>query len=143
MIKDFVHVGISVINIEKSVQFYTEVMGMEIDYKAYHAGAKASKVVNVDNAELNICVMKKGFFKLELIDYGNEEKKESYYKDQDSPGLIHIAFRTSDVDEDYNKIKSMGYEFNSQPMVTRENGPKICYFRGPDNVIIELFEEVN
>lgn len=32
MIKDFVHVSVSVINIEKSVQFYTEVMGMEIDY---------------------------------------------------------------------------------------------------------------
>jgi len=27
-------------------------------------------------------------------------------------------------------------------MVTREDGPKICYFRGPDNVIIELYEVV-
>ena len=143
MIKDFEHVSISVINIEKSVQFYTKVMGMEIDYKVHHVGDKISKVVNIDNAELNICVVKKGGVRLELIDYGNKEKKEFYYKDQDSPGLIHIAFRASDVDEEYNKIKSMGYEFNSQPMVTRENGPKICYFRGPDNVIIELFEEVN
>lgn len=143
MIKDFEHVSVSVINIKKSVQFYTEVMGMEIDYKAHHVGDRISKVVNVDNAELNVCVMRKGSFKLELIDYGSEEKKEFSYKDQDSPGLIHIAFRVSDVDEEYNKIKLMGYEFNSQPMVTRENGPKICYFRGPDNVIIELFEEVN
>jgi hypothetical protein len=26
-------------------------------------------------------------------------------------------------------------------MVARENGPKITYFKGPDNVIIEIFEK--
>jgi hypothetical protein len=26
-------------------------------------------------------------------------------------------------------------------MVARENGPKITYVKGPDNVIIELFEK--
>ena len=143
MIKDFVHVSIGVINLEKSVQFYTEVMGMKVDYRAYHVGDKISKVVNVENAELNICVVKKGGCRFELIDYGNEKKKGLNYKEQDSPGLIHVAFRVSDIDKEYKKIKSMGYEFNSPPMVTRENGPKICYFKGPDNVIIELYEVVN
>ena len=35
------------------------------------------------------------------------------------------------------------YEFNSPPMVTRENGPKIAFFRGPDNVIIELYQKAD
>jgi hypothetical protein len=26
-------------------------------------------------------------------------------------------------------------------MVARENGPKITYFEGPDNVVIEIFEK--
>jgi len=142
MIQEFVHVGISVFDLEKSVKFYSEVMGMEIDYKAYHEGEKISSVVNVDEAVLNICVVKKGQVRIELIDYGNSEKKVVEYKDQDSPGLIHLSFIVSDVDAEYRRIKSLGYEFNSEPMVTREDGPKICYFRGPDNVIIELYEVV-
>jgi catechol 2,3-dioxygenase-like lactoylglutathione lyase family enzyme len=140
MIQEFVHVGVSVFDLEESVRFYTHVMGMELDYRAYHKGDKISQVVDVMDAELNICVVKKGEVRVELIDYGNDEKKIKEYKDQDSPGLIHLSFRVSDVDEEYRRIKSMGYQFNSEPMVTRENGPKICYFRGPDNVVIELYE---
>jgi catechol 2,3-dioxygenase-like lactoylglutathione lyase family enzyme len=142
MVNDFLHVAIGVIDLEKSVYFYTNVMGMEIDYRAYHDGEKISEVVGVKDARLDICVLKKGNTKLELIDYGNNEKKQIRYKNQDIPGLIHIAFSVDDVDAEYSRIKTLGYDFNSQPMVTRENGPKICYFRGPDNITIELFETI-
>lgn len=142
MIQEFVHVGISVFDLEKSVRFYTEVIGMEIDYRAKHRGEKISRVVDVKDAELDVCVVKKDNVRIELIDYGNAAKKKVEYKDQDSPGLIHLAFKVADVDEVYRKLKQMGYGFNSEPMVTRENGPKICYFRGPDNVIMELYEVV-
>ena len=60
---------------------------------------------------------------------------------QDEMGLIHIAFLVDDVDQEYERIKRLGFEFHAPPMVTGENGPKIIYFRGPDNVIIEIFEK--
>lgn len=142
MVINLHHTGVSVRDLEKSIKFYTEVMGMEIDYRAYHKGDRVSKVVDITDAELDVCVVKRGEVRLELIDYRNKEKKDSSYKDQTSPGLIHIAFTVADIDKEYEKIKSMGYIFNSPPMVTRVNGPKICYFRGPDNVIIELYEKV-
>jgi glyoxylase I family protein len=140
MIQDFVHVGISVFDLEASVRFYTEVLGMQVDYRAHHSGDRISRVVDVQNAELNICVVRKGGMRLELIDYGNAGKKIRQCKDQDSPGLIHLALKVSDVDGEYRRLKSMGYQFNSPPMVTRDSGPKICYFRGPDNVVMELYE---
>ena len=45
------------------------------------------------------------------------------------------------VEKSYQEISALGYEFNSAPMVTRENGPKIAFFKGPDNVIIELYQK--
>jgi glyoxylase I family protein len=140
LVEEIVHIGVSVFDLEKSVQFYRDVVGMEIEYRAYHEGEKISKVVDVADATLNICVLKKGGVRLELIDYGQAEKKTTAYKDQSTPGLIHIAMKVSDVEEVYNRMKALGYGFNSEPMVTRENGPKICYFRGPDNVVMELYE---
>ncbi len=142
MIEKFYHVGISVVNLEESIKFYTKVMEMEIDYIAYHSGKKISRVVDVENAVLNICVVKKDIVRIELIEYENKEKENLYYKEQYEPGLIHIAFLVSDIDKEYDRIKSMGYVFYSPPMITRENGPKICYFKGPDNVIIELYEKI-
>jgi lactoylglutathione lyase len=144
MIKNLLHVGIGVRDLEKTVKFYTELMGMEILGSAYNIGEAISRVVGVDDAELVVCHVGKGNLRLELIDYKNDKKKaRSRYKDQDEPGILHIAFTVSDIDKEYEKIKAHGYEFNSPPMVARENGPKICYFKGPDDVIIELFEDKN
>jgi len=142
MVREILHIGIGVFDLETSVRFYRDVVGMEIEYRAHHDGERISRVVDVPDAKLDICVLRKGSVRLELIDYGKPEKKQVAYKDQSTPGLIHIAMKVSDVDEAYRRMKAMGYGFNSEPMVTRENGPKICYFRGPDNVVMELYEVV-
>ena len=140
-VEEIVHIGVSVFDLGKSVRFYEEVVGMEIEYRAHHQGEKISRVVDVPDATLDICVLRKGAVRLELIDYGKPEKKQIVaYKDQSTPGLIHIAMKVADVEEAYRRMKALGYDFNSEPMVTRENGPKICYFRGPDNVVMELYE---
>jgi glyoxylase I family protein len=142
MIEDLLHVGIGVKDIKNTIHFYKNIMGMDIEYNAHNMGKQISKVVGVKDAELQVCVMKKGNIRIELIDYGNNSNKtKSGYKCQDELGLLHIAFRVKDIDNEYKRIKSMGYEFNSPPMICRKRGPKICYFKGPDNVIIELYEK--
>ena len=145
MATDYLHVGISVRNLNESVKFYTEVLGMEEGLRTRHKGDKVSRVVAVEDAEVDVCYVTKGQHRLELIEYKNKDqaKLNTTYKSQDDPGLVHIAFIVDDVDEAYRKIKGLGYEFNSAPMVTRENGPKIAFFRGPDNVIIELYQKAD
>ena len=145
MVNDFLHIGISVRDLDESVRFYTEVLGMKEGLRAYHRGEKVSQVVDVEDAEVDVCYVIKGNHRLELIEYKNKDKaKQNYtYKSQDAPGLVHIAFIVDDVDKIYREIKALGYEFNSPPMVTRENGPKIAFFKGPDNVIIELYQKAD
>jgi catechol 2,3-dioxygenase-like lactoylglutathione lyase family enzyme len=145
MVNDFLHVGISVRNLDESVKFYTEILGMEKDTRAYHKGEKISRVVAVENTEVDVCYVIKGNHRLELIEYKNKDNaKLNYtYKSQDDPGLVHIAFIVNNVDEIYQTIKDLGYEFNFPPTVTRQNGPKIAFFRGPDNVIIELYQKAD
>lgn len=145
MVKDFLHVGISVRNLEESVRFYTEVLGMEKGIQAHHEGHIISQVVAVENAEVDVCYVTNGSHLLELIEYKNKDqvKRNHSYKSQDDPGLVHIAFIVDDVEKIYQEIAALGYEFNSAPMVTRENGPKIAFFRGPDNVIIELYQKAD
>jgi catechol 2,3-dioxygenase-like lactoylglutathione lyase family enzyme len=143
MIKEFLHVGISVKDLEKSVEFYTEVMQMDLEYRTKNKGETISRIVAVENADFDVAVVKKNNLRLELLDYKNAEKKELMeYPRQDQPGLVHISFGVDNVDMEYERIKSLGYEFNTCPMVARVNGPKIAYFKGPDNVIVEIFEKV-
>lgn len=145
MVKDYLHVGISVRDLNKSVKFYTEVMGMEEGIRVSHKGDTISRVVAVEDTEVDVCYVTKGQHRLELIEYKNKDnaKLNTTYQSQDDPGLVHIAFIVDDVEETYQTIKDLGYEFNSPPMVTRENGPRIAFFRGPDNVIIELYQKAD
>ena len=145
MVSDYLHVGISVRNLDESVKFYTEVLGMEEGIRVSHKGETISRVVAVEDAEVDVCYVTSGIHRLELIEYKNKDqaKLNTAYQSQDDPGLVHIAFIVDDIDEIYQKIRDLGYDFNSAPMVTRENGPKIAFFKGPDNVIIELYQKAD
>jgi len=142
MIKSFLHIGISVIDLEESVKFYSTIMQMNIDYRASNKGEIISRIVDIKDTDMDTCVLEKNNLRIELLDYKNNERKKLInYPNQDQPGLVHISFLVDNVDKEYERIKAHGYEFNSPPMVARENGPKITYFKGPDNVIIEIFEK--
>ena len=142
MIKSFLHIGISVIDLEESVKFYSEIMQMNIAYRTRNKGDIISRIVDVKDVDMEVCVHEKNNLRIELLDYKNAEKKKLInYPDQDQPGLVHISFLVDNVDKEYERIKAHGYEFNSPPVVARENGPKITYFKGPDNVVIEIYEK--
>ena len=142
MIKSFLHIGISVLDLEASIKFYSEIMQMDIERRSNYQGDLISRIVGVIDADLDICVLEKNNLRIELLDYKNDKRKQLVkYPNQDQPGLVHISFLVDNVDKEYERIKACGYEFNSPPMVARKNGPKITYFKGPDNVVIEIYEK--
>ena len=144
MVKSFLHIGISVIDLEASIKFYSEIMQMNIEHRASYKGEIIGRIVGVKDSNLDICVLEKNNLRVELLDYHNDERKKHIrYPNQDQPGLVHISFLVDNVDNEYERIKAYGYEFNSPPMVARENGPKITYFKGPDNVVIEIYEKAS
>jgi len=138
----FLHVGISVRDLDKTVLFFRDVLGMEEEYRTINEGERISRVVGVENAHMDVCVLHKGAVRIELLEYKNEKaKSRKNFKPQDEPGLVHIAFLVDDVDAEYERLKALGYKGYAPPMVAREDGPKITYIKGPDNVIIELFQK--
>ena len=139
MIDDFLHVGISVEDLDKTIDFYTTVMGMEEDFRAEHGGEIVATITKVKGSRVKVCHLKKGNVRLELLNYENRVNANEC-PPQNLPGLAHIAFVVTDIAAEYEKIKGLGYQFNSEPVQSRANGPTVCYFTGPDNVVIELYQ---
>ena len=77
MIGGLLHVGVSVKDLEESVRFYRDVLGMEEEYRTVNRGDKISRVVGVDDADMNVCVLRKGDIRVELLDYGNTRAKKN------------------------------------------------------------------
>jgi catechol 2,3-dioxygenase-like lactoylglutathione lyase family enzyme len=62
--------------------------------------------------------------------------------DQSRPiyGYHHIGLKVEDLDACYSELKGQGFTFTTAPTAT-PNG-KMAFFQGPDNIIIELVQDV-
>ena len=76
MIKNFLHVGVGVKDLEESARFYTEVMGMEEEYRTHNEGEKISRIVDVENADLDVCMLIKNNLRVELLAYKSANRDE-------------------------------------------------------------------
>ena len=85
-----------------------------------------------------IAHLKSGQNMLELFEYikptGKKIPKD--HKQADN-GFIHAGFKSSDVRNDYLRLKEEGVNFISEPVEFRKD-VWICYFYGPDGEVCEI-----
>lgn len=121
----FTYVGIRVTDLEKSIEFYTKILGMKL------AGRGKIALTKGENAALE---SEKGGFQLEL----NHYEKDSPYNVKYSvgEGLDHLAFKVDDLAKALKDAEAAGYK-TIKKMET--NGGAWAYIEDPDGIWIELF----
>src|SRR5204863_4859227 len=64
------HTGITVSNLERSLEFWRDVLGFELSHTAHQTGELAREITGVAGAELKLAVLKApGGHKIELLEY--------------------------------------------------------------------------
>jgi catechol 2,3-dioxygenase-like lactoylglutathione lyase family enzyme len=134
------HVAVSARDLAASVEFYTAVMGLSVIHRAHHEGEAPERISGVPGARIEVCVVGAGGLRIELLQYAERRDPGPRHPEQNRVGLSHICFQVSDIQGEYERIRGLGYRFYSPPLFGRDDGPKVCYFEGPDNVVIELYE---
>lgn len=123
MIKRFEHVGIRVTNIERSLTFYQEVLGLQLRLRAPL------------NEEVELAFLShpnQPDFEVELICRNNMPDKE---------GLVnHLAIRVEKMEDELARLKQLGVIIKDETPRTILNGVKIAFFEGPDGEVLELVE---
>lgn len=115
---NFEHIGIKVLDLEKSKKFYTEVLGCKIMH-VYES--PTSTLVFLDAHGVAI----------ELI-YSQKNKAR-----QIGP-VEHLAFKVANLAEKIAELKKLGIELDTEPLNIGD--AKIAFFRGPNNERIEFME---
>lgn len=121
----FEYVGIRVTSMEKSIAFYTKILGMKLQ------GRSKCEKTKGETAGLQ---SPDGSFTLELNYY---EKDSPYnYKYTVGEGLDHLAFRVDDLKKALEEARKAGY-----PTILRisTDGGEYAYIEDPDGIWIELF----
>jgi len=121
----FTYVGIRVTDLQRSIDFYTKILGMKIKNRAKFEQTKG-EIINLQSEE-------DGFI-LELNYY--EESSPYNTKYTVGEGLDHLAFKVDDLDEALKSLNKAGY----QPVLEMNaDGNKWIYIEDPDGIWIELF----
>ena len=143
MLKSFWHTGFVVRDIESSVAFYTDVMGLELTARREVSGEFIEKVVGFKDAHLKIALLNMGEGHiLELVQYIVPPSAEGHINRNDL-GATHLAFFVENLDEFYATLSQRGLQFISPPPSLEENGKvvaKVAYAQDPDGNWLEFGE---
>ncbi|MBE6072905.1 MAG: VOC family protein [Clostridium butyricum] len=107
------HVCIQTEKYEESLNFYTNILGFKL----------IQETENFHSRKYNTW-LKLGEFMIELQTNKESEKLKEYTSS--SSGIVHMCFKVDDINDEYNKIKSLGYKNfkrkNNQEVYKVENG---------------------
>jgi catechol 2,3-dioxygenase-like lactoylglutathione lyase family enzyme len=125
MIYELNHVGAFVKDAEKSVEFYTQILGAQVVREALIASTN-TKCIYVQLAGGMI----------ELLAPGDISTRDIY-------GFDHIAFMTDNLDQDFQKIISNGFVPLMNPKVAGTGHGRLGFLADPNGVRVELIERDN
>jgi catechol 2,3-dioxygenase-like lactoylglutathione lyase family enzyme len=140
MIKGLNHVGISVSNLGKAIEFYTRNFDMELLTSFPFSGPSYSQVMGLEDAQGSMAVVRKGTLMLELFEF---TKPTPAPKDASHPvsdrGLMHFGIDVEDIEGTYKRLVAAGVRFHC-PVTTFPSGMKATYGRDLDGNVFELLE---
>ncbi|MFA6175551.1 MAG: VOC family protein [Phycisphaerae bacterium] len=138
MIQSLGHVGLGVSNLEQSLKFYRDVMGMEVLMELTITDDRIARVTGIPGAQCRIVHLKLGDGILELFEYSNPIgiNKAKDMRQCDC-GLIHIGFEVNEFHKHVAQFKEMKLEFLGEPVEFRP-GVWVVYLRGLDGEVVEL-----
>jgi len=142
MIKGILHTSITVSNLERSMMFYRDILGLELLFTRESSGEGLSKGVGVENAHLKIAMFRVGDDFLELIEYVTPKCDPKGLRPCDI-GSMHVAFHVKDIEQMGQRLENHGYHFNAPPRHITEGSMKgwtWAYFKDPDGAQLELVE---
>ena len=141
MINSLGHVGLGVSDIEHSLEFYRDYLGMEIILDLDITDDRIGRVIGIPDAKCRIVHLELGGTKLELFQYSNPVG-ENIAKNirQCDRGLIHIGFEVNDIHTHIEELRKRGIEFLGEPVEFRP-GVWVVYFRGPDGEVCEFRQQ--
>ncbi|MDP7205471.1 MAG: VOC family protein [Pirellulaceae bacterium] len=140
------HLGMTVADIERSIEFYRDLLGMQLvgrrpcveaDYVAMQTGYEG-----VQLSVASFRVQPGSSQSLEVVQYLNHVGEPADTA-TNRAGNTHLCLTVDDLQAAYERLTAQGVRFKSEP-VTITSGPNegglVIYFFDPDGYTLEMFQ---
>lgn len=150
MILGFWHVSFTVNNLEASVKWYTEVLGLEYVRGQVQQNEYTSKLVGYPAAHLKVAQLRVpgetipiSRHHIELVEYVHP-RGDGIPLDTNRTGVGHWAFMVDDIQAEFRRLTALGVKFKAEQPIAIEvgvnKGGYTIYFTDPDGITLELLQ---
>jgi catechol 2,3-dioxygenase-like lactoylglutathione lyase family enzyme len=136
------HVGLTVSDLDRSLDWYRKVLGLEAEFVASGDGLEVSKAGGVPDTVLRFAMVPLGNAYLELLEYTSPRGK-AFDRSNNDIGAAHVCFDVPDIRSTYNDLSRRGAQFLTDPFPITGgplDGCFFAYFRDPDGLCLEIFQ---
>ena len=140
MIKGLNHIGISVANLDRSIEFYKNLLGMEVTVNRVFEGPQYERLLALAGTRGTVALLKGPNAQVELFEFTRPSPKPG---DPQRPvcdqGITHFCIEVSDIESEYERLRAAGVAFHCEP-IEFSGMAKALYGRDPDGNVFELLE---
>ncbi len=142
LIKNIRHTGIVVNNLQKSLKFFTQILGFKVLQQADETGKFIDKILNLNKAKLiTVKLIATDGNIIELLNFENyKDKKLKHTKKIYSYGFTHMSFTVKNINQTYKVLKKKKYKLLSKPQISPDKKVKVMFCKGPENIYLEFVE---
>ena len=148
MVGRIYHAGLTVSDLERSIAFYRDVLGLEFQGEIFMEGEETDKMFHRVNCKARVAYLNGSKAveapPVELIQFVNNEVKK-VPSDLFTTSISEVCFYTDDIDSAYKHLVDNNEECLSEPQYFdfRADGfgeSRAFYFRDPDGIILEMMQ---
>jgi lactoylglutathione lyase len=144
MLKSCNHMGLAVSDLDRSLAFYRDLLGLELEWERVYEEDYVRKLVGYPTSRLRCAYLKLpgSEARLELLEYQNVPRQPVDMQ-RANPGNAHICWTVDDMEQLYERLKAQGVHFVSAPVVSTAGhfkGTKTVYLEDPDGISLQFTE---
>jgi len=139
------HVGLSVSDLERSIAFYRDLIGLTVREREEMTGGQLETVTGVAGSRVHIADLDFGnALTLELMQYLAPAGGAIHPRPTDA-GHIHIGIEVKDIDAVYRRLVDAGASARGEPTILKDAGPywtgaRVVNVLDPDGITVELVQ---
>jgi catechol 2,3-dioxygenase-like lactoylglutathione lyase family enzyme len=138
------HTGLTVRELDRSLAFYRDALGMETVFEQEKEGGYLAAIVGYPGAHVRMAhlAFPGDGHRLELFQYLEPESRGEAGEPRDV-GITHVCLLVDDLAALHERLRAAGVDFYSDPVVvdTGANAGGVgVYLRDPDGITLELFQ---
>ncbi|MCT4604605.1 MAG: methylmalonyl-CoA epimerase [Marinisporobacter sp.] len=125
------HIGVAVKNLEESLKFYQEMLGLDL---------QGTEVV--EEQKVKVAFLPVGESEIELLESTDPDGPIAKFIDKKGSGLQHVALRVPNIEEAIKELKEKGVRMIDEKPRYGAGGAKIafCHPKSTNGVLLELSE---